>query len=51
MADKADVLVSSGLVRQFFLFTTESAEEAADVITAYKKKAAPKTPGAVKRIK
>ena len=51
MADKADVLVSSGLVRQFFVFTTESAEEAADVITAYKKKAAPKTPGAVKRIK
>ncbi len=51
MADKADALREYGIQMQFFVFSTESRKEAAEVITAYKTKTPPRIPTAVKRIK
>ncbi len=51
MADKADALASYGLTMEFFVFSTESADEVDTLITAYKKKSPPRANMAVKRIK
>lgn len=51
MADRADVLAKNGITMQHFIFTTESAEEAAAVIDAYKKRIPPTDSAKVKRIK
>lgn len=51
MADRMNLLRSAGVSVFHFIFTTETREEAAAVIHAYKNAAPPKNPGAVRRLK
>ena len=51
MVDKQDVLDKNGITMQYFIFTVETADEAARVITAYKKRTPPADSARVKRIK
>ena len=51
MADKTDALDANGLSMRFFIFSTESRSQAAEVIQAYKKGMTPRDPSKIKRIK
>ena len=51
MADKRDALGECGLDMRYFIFSTESKAQAAEVINAYKRGLSPKDPAKIKRIK
>ena len=51
MADRENALGEHGIGGRFFIFTTESSDEAERVIEAYKKGTPPRDAGAVRRIK
>ena len=50
MADKQGELDTFSLNHRHFIFTTESAEECADVMVSYKKKKPPKNPADIRRL-
>ena len=51
MADRKDVLDKNRITMSHFIFTTESAREAANIIRAYEKRLPPKDGARVRRIK